>query len=589
MIHPILELESIVKAAFVTQGVDPKWGSVDVSRRPDLAQYQINGCMGAAKEAGANPRQLADAIVKELESNSMLAEISVAGPGFINLTLNDDVLSQWVQHMSTDIRLGIAEKQESETIILDFGGPNLAKAMHVGHVRSLIIGDCLQRLLRFTGETVYSDIHMGDWGLPMGMLILGVKEKLGGDSPYFNENYTGEYPAESPVTIEDLETLYPEMATKAKEDEAFRDEVRNATAELQAGRAGYRALWQHFRNLSMNTLKKELGRLGVEFDLWLGESSVNDIIPMMIDDLKTKDLPKEDQGAVVIHLNRESDNPEMPPLILVKTDGGYTYGTTDLATIAARRSEINPDHILYVVDKRQQTHFTQVFRSAQFADYGAENDFEFVGFGTINGKDGRPYKTRDGGVMRLSMLLDEAHETALKRINEAQIAQDMDTAEREKIAEYIGIAAIKFADLMNHRSSDYNFDLERFTTFEGKTGPYLQYAGVRIRSLLNKANAQGVEVGEILPPSDPAERELMLHLQRNLFAVQEAAEKRAPNLLCEYVYTLAQCFSRFYEACHILSETNIKLRASRLALAQLTLRQLEHTMTLLGIIIPEKM
>ncbi len=580
-------LTDSVAKAFAAEGLPAELGQVRTSDRPDLAQFQCNGAMPAAKHAKAPPRQIAEAVAKRLEDDPRIARLEIAGPGFLNIDLTDVFLAEHINTAASDQRLGCPETDPTRTVVLDYGGPNVAKAMHVGHLRASIIGDSLRRLFAFAGDRTIGDIHMGDWGLPMGMLITEV-QRLHPELPYFDPAATGPYPAESPVTIADLERLYPLAAARCKENAADLEEARRATAELQAGRPGYRALWQHFIDVSVAEMKRDFGALGVSFDLWLGEAAVNDLIPPMIEDLKARAIAEESQGALVVRVARDDDKTEIPPLMLLKSDGAVMYGTTDLATVEHRRREIHPDLVLYVVDQRQHLHFEQVFRAARLAGMDDGARLVHIGFGTVNGPDGKPFKTRAGGVMKLQDLIAMAVETAGRRLEEAGLAKDYPEAERAEIARKVGLAAIRFADLGNHRLSNYIFDLDRFTSFEGKTGPYLLYAAVRVKSLLAKATARGFAAGEILPPGD-VERELMLTLGQLPDAVAAAYDRRAPNELCDFAYRLAQAFSRFYQNCHILSEGDQALQASRLGLAQVMLKELLLLLSLLGIEVPERM
>ena len=580
-------LSEIVSAAFAEAGLPPELGAVVRSDRPDLAQFQCNGALAAAKLAKAPPRKLAEAVVQKLQGNAALAEISLAGPGFINLTLTDGYLGEYTDALASDIRLGVAETDAPQSVVLDFGGPNIAKPMHVGHLRATIIGDSLQRLFRLAGHKVVSDVHLGDWGLPMGMLISEIAIRQP-DLPYFDERFDGPYPTDSPVTLEELEALYPTAAADCKADPERLEAARQATAELQRHRPGYQALWRHFMDVSVAGMRADFGDLGVHFDLWKGEADVHDLIAPMVERLRREGTAEESEGALVISVAEEGDKSEIPPLILLKSDGGAMYGTTDLATIMDRVQIYDPDLILYVVDQRQSLHFEQVFRSARRSGLAGKAGLEHIGFGTMNGPDGKPFKTRAGGVMRLQDLIGMATEQAMIRLREEGLAADYPEEEREQIARMVGIAAIKFADLSNHRLSNYIFDLDRFTRFEGRTGPYLQYAAVRIKSLLRKAEMQGAAPGPIVPPTD-VERDLLLLLGQLPDAVATAIARRAPNEICDFAFRLAQEFSRFYGACHILSESDQDLRGSRLALARLALRELELLLSLLGIEIPERM
>ena len=580
-------LETLLRAAFARAGLDPALGAVEVSRRPELSQFQANGAMAAARAQRRNPREIAQAVVDALAGAPELAVASVEGPGFINLSVTDAALADATASLAGDPRFGVPRPARAENVWIDFGGPNVAKAMHVGHLRSSLIGDCLQRLFRFAGHRVTGDIHLGDWGLPMGMLIAELAREQP-TLPYFDHDDPGPFPEESPVTIDDLEALYPRAAQRAKDDPAFREAARLATTELQAGRPGYRALWRHFIDVSVTTLRREFQRLGVEFDRWDGESTVNDRIPAMLGQLRTQGLIEISDGAEVLRVAEPTDQKEMPPLILVKSDGGAMYGTTDLATVAAR-VEAGAELILYVVDQRQHLHFEQVFRGARRSGIAGATRLEHVGFGTVNGPDGKPFRTREGGVMKLGDLISMATEEATKRLDEAGLATDAPPEEKADIARAIGIAALRFADLVTHRLSGYVFDLEKFTRFEGKTGPYLVYTAVRAGSLLDKAAERGFTAGALAAPGTEAERRLMLSAQGFADAVALSVDKRAPNALCEWAFVLAQEFNSFYQACHILSESDEALRGARLALVGLVLRQLDLTFSLLGITRPGRM
>jgi arginyl-tRNA synthetase len=586
---PLLqELSAIAGAVFASEGYPQELGNVQPSDRPDLAQFQCNGALAAAKQSKTSPRGVAEKIAARLRVSPLFAKVEVAGPGFINLDLSDDILADRVRALAAEDRLGAPETGKGKSAVLDFGGANVAKAMHVGHLRSAIIGNSLQRLFRANGWTVISDVHLGDWGLQMGQLISEIGHR--GFAPvYFDPNYAGPYPTESPVTMDDLEVLYPAASAVCKADPKRLEEARAATAELQAGRPGYRALWQHFVNVSEQGLTREYGSLGVHFDLWKGEASVEPLIAPMIADLKARGLAVESEGALVVPIGEPTDKKELPPLILVKSDGAVLYGTTDVATIIDRVRSHDPDLILYIVDQRQHTHFEQVFRAARKAGYSARAQLEHAGFGTMNGPDGKPFKTRAGGVMKLYDLIAMATEEAEKRLSEAGMAVDYPEEERKEIARKVGIAALNFADLSNHRVSDYIFDLTRFTRFEGKTGPYLQYAAVRMQSILNKAGDAGFAPAFQVMPRTPEERNLILQLLALPNAMSGAEHNRAPNILCDYVFTLAQIFSRFYTEHHIMSETDEAVRSTRLALVGVTLAVLSKVLNLLGIEIPARM
>ncbi|HJT42596.1 MAG TPA: arginine--tRNA ligase [Rhizomicrobium sp.] len=580
------ELSRLAGRAFAAEGLSENFGSVQSSDRPDLAPYQCNGALAAAKASKSNPRLLAEKIAARLKAEPVFSKVEIAGPGFLNLDLTDEALNARARFLAQQ-NAPCAAQANGKTVVVDFGGPNIAKPMHVGHLRSSIIGDCLQRLYRANGWKVISDVHLGDWGLQMGQLISEIE--LQGTAPvYFDPNFVGPYPEESPVSMEDLETLYPRASAACKADPARLEAARRATVDLQAGRPGYRALWRHFVKVSEAGLQREFGALGISFDLWNGESSVDALIPPMIEDLKTRGLAGLSEGALVVDVAKDDDKKPLPPLILVKSEGGVLYGTTDLATVIERVRAYDPQLILYVVDHRQHGHFEQVFRAAAKAGLSGRAILEHVGYGTMNGADGKPFKTRAGGVMKLHDLIGMAKAEAEKRLAEAGIGADYSAEERSEIVRKVGIAAIKFADLSNHRTTDYIFDLERFSNFEGKTGPYLQYAAVRIQSMLRKAREQGFEVG-VPAVHSPQERRLILQLLSLGDALLAAEDKRAPNMLCEYAFALAQNFSRFYGEHHVLSEPDAALRASRLGLCSLVLAVLTGVLDLLGIEVPERM
>jgi arginyl-tRNA synthetase len=581
------ELGAIAKAAFAAEGLSEGFGHVQASDRPDLAQFQCNGALAAAKQAKANPREIAQKIAARLKAHPIFAKVEIAGPGFINLDVTDEALAARAVAVADDETLGAPQTGKGKTLVIDFGGPNIAKPMHVGHLRSAIIGDSLQRLFRANGWHVTSDVHLGDWGLQMGQLIGEIAHR--GLAPvYFDAAFKGPYPEQSPVTMEDLEDIYPAAAAACKADPARLEEARRATAELQAGRPGYRALWQHFFSVSEAGLEREYASLGVTFDLWKGEASVDPLIAPMIDDLKARGIASMNEGALIVPVALDTDKKEMPPVIVVKSDGAVNYAATDLATIIDRVREQNPDFILYVVDQRQHLHFEQVFRAARKAGLNGKAGLEHAGFGTMNGTDGKPFKTREGGVMKLYDLIAMMTAEADARLTELSLAAEYSPAERADIAKKVGIAALKFADLSNWRLTDYIFDLARFTRFEGKTGPYLQYAAVRIGSILRKAREEGHAVGTPVVRS-PEERALVLQLLALPDIMAAAEDKRAPNMLCEYAFELAQKFSRFYAEHHILSEADTELRAARLGLCRLTLAVLAKVLDLLGIEIPERM
>jgi len=586
-------LDAQVRAAFESLGFPAECGRVNPSDRPDLAPFQCNGAMAAAgflKKQGekANPRDIASKVTEILEKSSDIAALEVAGPGFINITPADDFITRRAKALAEDDQVGAKTVTDPQTIVIDYGGANVAKPMHVGHLRSAVIGEALKRLLRYIGHEVVGDVHLGDWGLQMGHLISELENEQP-DLLYFDESKKDDYPSESPVNMDDLARLYPQASFKAKSDEARMTRSREATAVLQAGRPGYRALLDHFIAVSIEALKKGYGELGVEFDLWKGEAAVDPLIPDMIENFRLQGIAEESDGALIIRVEEEGEKKDVPPVMLLASSGAVLYHTTDLATLVDRKTEINPDLILYVVDQRQALHFEQVFRAAVKAGWYDRSQLEHLGFGTMNGKDGKPFKTREGGVLRLSDLTAMMREAAESRLVEAGIAQDFSAEERANVVANVGLAALKFADLQNLRTTNYIFDIDRFTAFEGKTGPYLLYAAVRIKSLLRRAAEMGAEAGEIVI-TEPAERDLVLALDNFNRALTGAADKRAPHILCEHVYTLAQAFSRFYADCPILVDDTPKAtKASRLALATTTLRQLEAGLHILGIETPNRM
>jgi len=579
-------LAEVLASAFADEGLDPAYGRVTASDRPDLADFQCNGALAAAKAARANPREIAARIAARAAGDSRLAAVEVAGPGFINLKVSDDALSQRIGELAQDPMVGASPTATPRRVVIDYAGPNVAKPMHVGHLRSSIIGESLKRLFRFRGDRVWGDAHFGDWGFQMGLLIVALADERP-DLPFFDDG-DGPFPTQSPVTLEDLERLYPAAAARAKAEPEYRDRARRATAELQSGRAGYLALWRGFVEVSRTALQREFAALGVDFDLWNGESDADPLIPRMVEDLKAKGLAVEDQGALIVRVARPGDKRDLPPLLVLSSEGSAMYGTTDLATVLQRREAFDPDLILYVVDQRQSDHFEQVFRAAAQAGYAAAEGLEHIGFGTMNGPDGKPFKTREGGVLKLHDLIEMTRSKARDRLHEAGLGRELTPEEFEATAHKVAVAALKFADLSNFRGTSYVFDLDRFTSFEGRTGPYLLYQAVRIKSLLRKAGEAGAEAGPI-EVREPGERDLSLTLDAFDQAVDEAYDKRAPNALAEHAYRLAQSFSRFYAACPVLAAESLAMRGSRLGLARASLAQLELTLTLLGIETPERM
>ncbi len=605
-------LSEAVAAVFVAQGLPEELGRVTASDRPDLADFQCNGALAAAKVARKPPREIAAAVVDALSGRPELQSVEIAGLGFINMRVSADTLSARAREIAADARAGAMEVAEPRRVIVDYGGPNVAKPMHVGHLRASIIGKSVKRIYRFRGDQVLGDAHFGDWGFQMGLLIMAASdqdpfiatlmERLTGAAGVSAEDERKVMDALAErISLDDLDRMYPEAAGRAKTDIEYRDRARKATAELQGGRLGYRLLWKHFVNVSKVALEREFHALGVDFDLWKGESDVDPLIEPMVRELDAKGLLADDQGARVIHLARPGETkkkkapdgtvyeaPSPDPLLVVSSEGSAMYGTTDLATILDRRKSFDPGLILYCVDQRQADHFEQVFRASYLAGYAAEGELEHIGFGTMNGPDGKPFKTREGGVLKLHDLIEMTRAKARERLKEAGLGGELSPADFEDTANKVAVAALKFADLGNYRGTSYVFDLDRFSSFEGKTGPYLLYQAVRIKSLLRRAAEERLEGGRI-QVVDPAERELALLLDAFDTAVTKAYDKKAPNFIAEHAFKLAQAFSRFYAACPIFREVDGKVAASRLALAAATLKQLELALDLLGIEAPERM
>ncbi len=578
------KLSGIVGDAFEAQGLDRAFGRVTVSDRGDLAQFQCNGAMPASKQAGKNPREIASAIVAKLLEKPVFAKADIAGPGFINLIVTDEFLSDHLKESAAEPKQGVSDIGRGDTVVLDYGGPNIAKAMHVGHLRAAIIGESVWRIMDFCGYKALGDIHLGDWGTHMGMLIgdyIATKEE------HLVTNCDLANDAQVEALINDMAERYPRAATAAKENPELMERARVITVQLQNKEEPYYSIWSKIRAVSMRSMEANYKALGVHFDLWKGEADVHDYIAPMVEELKKKGHAVESDGAVVVPVAKNDDKKEVPPLILYKRDGAVMYGTTDMATIVERVKLYDPTKIIYVVDQRQGLHFEQVFRAARLGGLVRDDvELTHAGFGTMNGSDGKPFKTRAGGVMRLDDLIAMALDKAKARMAEAKVGADMPAEEQADIAHKVAIAAIKFADLQNARQADYVFDLDRLTSFEGKTGPYLLYQAVRIKSLLRKAGSEGSPDALSLQDAD---RPLALVLTGLPDAVEGALNNYAPHHLCDYAFKLAQAFSSFYGNCHILSEEDEGLRNSRLALCALTYKQLELVLNLLGIDIPERM
>ncbi len=577
-----------VMDAFEGCGYEASYGKVGISNRPDLCEYQCNGAMAGAKKYKKAPIMIANDVVAALKEDPMFDEIVAVNPGFINIRIAGDFVAEYLNGMQADERLSVEKAAEPKTIMIDYGGANVAKPLHVGHLRSAIIGESIKRIGRFVGHKVIGDVHLGDWGLQMGLIITEVKERQP-ELVYFDESYEGEYPEEAPFTISELEEIYPTASGKSKVDEAFREAALEATAKLQSGVRGYRALWQQILNVSIADLKKNYGNLNVEFDLWKKESDAQPYIPEMVEEMKEKGYAYMDQGALIVDVAKESDTKEVPPCIILKSDGAALYTTTDLATIIERRKLFDPDEIIYVVDKRQEMHFIQVFRCARKTGLVKEDTgLKFLGFGTMNGKDGKPFKTREGGVMRLEHLIADINEEMFRKITENH---EVDEAEARETAKLVGLSAIKYGDLSNQASKDYVFDLDKFTSFEGNTGPYILYTIVRIKSILNKycAGGNAVEKGHILVPAGESEKALMLALTGFNSMIQQAFEELAPHKICSFIYDLANDFNHFYHETKILSEEDADRKRSYIELLDLTREVLETSIDLLGFAAPERM
>ena len=576
-------ITSKMQAAFADAGYDASFGRVTVSNRPDLCEYQCNGALSAAKTYKCAPIQIAKAVVEKLDANDY-SLVEAVMPGFINLKLSDAFLTKYLEEMRTAPDFGVAKPGAGKTIVVDYGGPNVAKPLHIGHLRSAIIGESLKRIHKFMGYNTIGDIHLGDWGLQMGLIIAELAERKP-DLPYFDPDFSGEYPAEAPFTISELEEIYPAASAKKKEDADFADRAHTATFELQSGRRGYRAIWDHIMRLSVADMTRIYDNLNVHFESWLGESDADPYIPAMIEDLKARGLAVQSEGAWVVPVAEETDKKEIPPMILVKSDGSAIYATTDLATMVQRMQDWNPDKMLYLTDKRQSLHFEQVFRAARKSGIVAPaTELEHVGFGTMNGKDGKPFKTREGGVMRLERLIAEMTDFVRAKVVENKI---VDESEVEETTAKIALAALKYGDLSNQPTKDYVFDMDRFAAFEGNTGPYILYTIVRIKSILSRYGAW--EALPIQAPANAYAKDLMLAVTKFGPAMESALKSSAPNLVCAYIYELAGAVNKFYHETRILSEENEELKAGYIALIGLAKRILEQCIDLLGFSAPEKM
>lgn len=577
-----------MKKGFVAAGYQQDLGRVTLSNRPDLCEYQCNGAMAGAKQYKKAPIMIANEVAEKLEGSDVFSEVVAVAPGFLNLKIKESFLKDYLNAMEKDSKFGLDMPEHPHKIIIDYGGPNVAKPLHVGHLRSAIIGESIKRILRYAGNEVIGDIHLGDWGLQMGLIITELQARHP-ELIYFDDTFEGEYPKEAPFTISELEEIYPTASGKSKEDPAYKEAAMDATFKLQSGVRGYRALWQQILAVSVTDLKRNYKNLNVEFDLWKGESDVHNLIPDMVSYMKEEGYAHLSEGALVVDVKEETDTKEIPPCMILKSDGASLYNTTDLATILERMNKIKPDEIIYVVDKRQDLYFEQVFRCARKTKLVKEDTkLQFLGFGTMNGKDGKPFKTREGGVMRLEYLIKEINEEMYKKI-----AENRETPEEEarQIAQVVGLSAIKYGDLSNQASKDYIFDIDRFTSFEGDTGPYILYTIVRIKSILNKFKENGGSLAEVRLQcaQNESEKELMLEITKFNEMMESAAAEIAPHKVCAYIYGLANAFNHFYHETKIIGEEDPVKKSGWIALLVLTRDILETCIDVLGFAAPERM
>ncbi len=575
--------------AFVVAGYDGALGRVTVSNRPDLCEYQCNGAMAGAKQYKKAPIMIANEVAEQLKDSKVFKEAVAVAPGFLNLKMDEAFLRQYIEGMAQDEKFGLEMPKQPKKVIIDYGGPNVAKPLHVGHLRSAIIGESIKRIVRYAGHDIIGDIHLGDWGLQMGLIITELQERQP-DLVYFDENYDGEYPEEAPFTIGDLGEIYPTASAKSKEDDAYKQRALDATFKLQAGVRGHRALWKHIMEISIPDLKKNYANLNVDFELWKGESDVHDVIPGMADKMKADGYAYMSDGALVVDVKEESDTKELPPCMILKSDGAALYTTTDLATIMERVKDYDPDLMIYLTDKRQALHFEQVFRCARKTKLvKPETDLVHIGFGTMNGKDGKPFKTREGGVMRLEVLIKEINDEMYRKITDNR---DVSEEEARQTASIVALSAIKYGDLSNQASKDYIFDIDKFTSFEGDTGPYILYTIVRIKSILNKYKEQGgviADNGSLGLAGSDYEKALMLEIAKFNTVMEAACEETAPHKVCAYIYDLANAFNKFYHETKILSEEDTVKKQGYIALLVLTRDVLETCIELLGFSAPERM
>ncbi len=579
-----LELE----AAFEKAGYDKQYARVTLSNRPDLCEYQCNGAMAAAKAYRKAPIMIANEVVEALGECACIEKADAVAPGFINMILQPEFVSAYLADMAAEDKLGVNAPEKQKTIIVDYGGANVAKPLHVGHLRSAVIGESVKRIVKYAGHKVIGDVHLGDWGYQMGLVITELKKRQP-KLPYFDDSFEGEYPEESPFTIAELEEIYPTASAYAKEHEDYKEEALQATFLLQNGHRGYTAIWKHIMNVSVADLKKNYGNLNVEFDLWKGEADAQAYIPEMVEYLKREGYAHLDQGALVVDVKEETDTKEIPPCMILKSDGAALYDTTDLATLVEREKLYQPDEVIYVTDKRQELHFVQVFRCAKKAAIvRPETVLTHIGFGTMNGKDGKPFKTRDGGVMRLESLIEDINVKMYEKIAENRA---IESDEAKKTAKMVALAALKYGDLSNQAAKDYVFDVDRFISFEGNTGPYILYTIVRIKSILGKYEETGACAADckLQKAKSPSEKALMLEVAKYNQVIENASEELAPHKICAYIYDLSNALNRFYHETKILAETDEMKKASYIALLTLTKRVLEACIDMLGFEAPERM
>ena len=577
-----------MKQAFEAAGYDRELGKVTVSNRPDLCEYQCNGAMAGAKLYKKAPIMIANDVADKCTDSRVFAEVQAVAPGFLNLKIKGSFLADYLTQMEKEEKFGLNVPEKQKTIIVDYGGPNVAKPLHVGHLRSAVIGESVKRIARYIGHKVIGDIHMGDWGLQMGLVITEMKERYP-DLVYFDENFDGEYPEEAPVTVTELEEIYPTASRKSKEDPVYKEKAMEATFKLQSGVKGYRALWKQIIKISVADMKRNYDNLNVTFDLWKGESDVHDVIPGMVDYMKKEGYAYISDGALVVDVKEDTDTKEIPPCMILKSDGASLYNTTDLATIMERMREYHPDQMIYLTDKRQDLYFEQVFRCARKTRLVDEDtELVHIGFGTVNGADGHAFKTRDGGVMRLEMLINEINEKMYQKIMESR---EVDEEEARNTAKIIALSAIKYGDLSNQASKDYIFDIDKFTSFEGDTGPYILYTIVRIKSILAKAKEQGEDLTKLtLKEADTdSQKALMMTIARFNAMMENAYDEVAPHKICAYIYDLANALNRFYHENRILAEEDETKKRSWLGLLILTKEILEACIDVLGFSAPERM